>query len=82
MTTECGQLVRIPANEVRTVGRASKGVRIMNLNANDRITGVAKFKEVEGAKSQENSATPEDAGDAEITPDAEIVPEENTNSQE
>ena len=82
MTTECGQLVRIPANEVRTVGRASKGVRIMNLNANDRITGVAKFKEVEGAKSQENSVTPEDAGDAEITPDAEIVPEENTNSQE
>ena len=29
LTTERGQLVRIPAGEIRTVGRASKGVRIM-----------------------------------------------------
>ena len=80
MTTECGQLVRIPANEVRTVGRASKGVKIMNLNADDRITGVAKFKEVEGAKSQENSEGNDNA--AEIVPDAEIIPEETSDTQE
>ena len=80
MTTECGQLVRIPANEVRTVGRASKGVRIMNLNDNDRITGVAKFKEVEGSKSQNDEETA-DAGDAEAMPDVEVSAE-NTEVQE
>ena len=80
MTTECGQLVRIPANEIRAVGRASKGVRIMNLNENDRITGVAKFKEVEGEKSDDDSNA-NDAGDAEILPDAQVGTEEN-NSEE
>lgn len=50
LTTERGQLVRIPAGEIRVVGRASKGVRIMNLNSGDRITGVAKLVEVEVEK--------------------------------
>ena len=47
LTTERGQLVRIPASEIRVVGRASKGVRIMNLNDGDRITGVARLVKVE-----------------------------------
>ena len=47
LTTERGQLVRIPVDEIRTIGRASKGVRIMNLNADDRITGVSKIVKVE-----------------------------------
>ena len=47
LTTERGQLVRIPAAEIRVVGRASKGVRIMNLNDGDRITGVARLVKVE-----------------------------------
>ena len=51
LTTERGQLVRIPASEIRTVGRASKGVRIMNLNNGDRITGVAKLVKVEIEKT-------------------------------
>jgi DNA gyrase subunit A len=47
LTTERGQLVRIPASEIRLVGRASKGVRIMNLNDGDRITGAARLVKVE-----------------------------------
>ena len=43
LTTERGQLTRIPAHEIRRVGRASLGVRIMNLNAGDRLTGVARI---------------------------------------
>ena len=56
MTTERGQLVRIPVGEIRRVGRASKGVKIMNLNAKDRITGVAKIIEVEGAEKPAETA--------------------------
>jgi len=43
--------VRIPSGEIRTIGRASKGVRIMNLNNGDRITGVARLVEVEMEKT-------------------------------
>ena len=46
VTTERGLLVRIPVDEVRETGRAAVGVKIMNLNTGDRITGVAKLKEV------------------------------------
>ena len=47
LTTERGQLTRIPAHEIRRVGRASLGVRIMNLNAGDRLTGVARIIKIE-----------------------------------
>ncbi len=62
LTTERGQLVRIPAGEIRTVGRNSKGVRIMNLNRGDRITGVARLIEV----------TPEDRPEASATADGTV----------
>ncbi|MBO5762618.1 MAG: DNA gyrase subunit A, partial [Lentisphaeria bacterium] len=55
MTTAEGQLVRIPASEIRTIGRNSVGVRIMNLKENDRITGVAKLVEVEAEKKEESA---------------------------
>ncbi len=65
ITTERGQLVRIPADEIRTVGRASVGVKIMNLNSGDRITGVAKLIEVEGNKSA--TANAEEASEEEVS---------------
>ena len=65
LTTERGQLVRIPAHEIRRVGRASYGVRIMNLNSGDRITGVAKLVEVDVPKSP---ATEEGGAESSETP--------------
>ena len=63
ITTERGQITRIPASEIRRVGRASLGVRIMNLNAGDRITGIAKLITVDEddstAAETENSETSE-----------------------
>ena len=56
LTTERGQLVRIPCNEIRTVGRASIGVRIMNLNDSDRITGVSKVVELDIDKKDDEIA--------------------------
>jgi DNA gyrase subunit A len=59
MTTERGQLVRIPVHEIRRVGRAAKGVIIMRLNDGDRITGISKVAAA-AEKPQENSeAQPE-----------------------
>jgi len=75
ITTERGQISRIPASEIRRVGRASLGVRIMNLNKNDRITGVAKLIKVEeeGGNS-DNAETPADVDDA-VTPENLQAPE-------
>jgi DNA gyrase subunit A len=35
-----GQILRTGLSSIRTTGRAAQGVRIMNLNANDRLIGV------------------------------------------
>ena len=62
ITTERGQLTRIPLDEIRTVGRASKGVKIMNLNDGDRITGAVVLIEVKGEEKAD-----ENASDGEVT---------------
>ena len=39
--TEWGKILRTPANEIRTVGRATQGVRLMVLEDEDKIVSVA-----------------------------------------
>jgi len=40
-----GKVIRIPATQVRASGRATQGVRIINLEASDRICSIAKVRE-------------------------------------
>ncbi len=76
LTTERGQLVRIPAGEVRRVGRASRGVKIMNLNAGDKITSVAKLVDfTSAAPADETSADENGEVPAEETPVTADAPE-------
>ena len=75
ITTERGQLTRIPLDEIRTLGRASKGVKIMNLNEGDRITGAVVLVEVQGENKDG-----ENASDGEVT-DA-VVAETSSNPVE
>jgi len=39
--TEQGKILRTPANEIRTIGRATQGVKLMDLEGDDRIVSVA-----------------------------------------
>src|SRR4029453_10045115 len=39
--TEWGKILRTPAHEIRTVGRATQGVRLMELEGEDKIVSVA-----------------------------------------
>ena len=39
--TEWGKILRTPANEIRTVGRATQGVKLMDLEDEDKIVSVA-----------------------------------------
>jgi DNA gyrase subunit A len=62
ITTKNGQLVRIPTDEIRTKGRATMGVKVMNLDDGDSITGVTK---VAGGGEE----IPENAENTETAPD-------------
>jgi DNA gyrase subunit A len=54
--TEWGKILRTPANEIRTIGRATQGVRLMELEGEDKIVSVAL---VEAANGDDTPATPE-----------------------
>jgi len=45
--TEQGKILRTPANEIRTIGRATQGVRLMELEGDDKIVSVALVQKAE-----------------------------------
>ena len=45
--TASGMLVRIAASDIRTIGRNTKGVRVVNLKEDDRLIAAAKVEGVE-----------------------------------
>jgi len=72
-----GVMIRIGVEALRVMGRATQGVRLINLRKNDEIASVAKVpatdepEEVEGegdVEARDNNTTGE--ADAELTPDS------------
>ena len=57
--TEQGKMLRTPVNQIRTIGRATQGVRLMDLEAPDKVVSIALV-----AKTEE-----------EVIDDAPVVPE-------
>ncbi|MDP2318573.1 MAG: DNA gyrase subunit A [Acidobacteriota bacterium] len=51
--TEQGKILRTAANEIRTIGRATQGVRLMDLEGDDKIVSVALVE-----KAEEEPTTP------------------------
>jgi DNA gyrase subunit A len=39
--TASGVVIRTPVNEIRVIGRGTKGVRVMRLDEKDKVVGVA-----------------------------------------
>ena len=79
LITQGGKLIRISAGEVSRYGRSAQGVRVMDLDAGDRLVALAK---VEGEEALPEEALPTDptdptdpldspAAEAEPTPEAE-----------
>jgi DNA gyrase subunit A len=61
-----GVIIRIAVSELRTMGRATQGVRLITLKGNDEIASVAKIEH-----DDEEEETEVEGGDAESTPDTE-----------
>ncbi|MFW5937412.1 MAG: DNA gyrase C-terminal beta-propeller domain-containing protein, partial [Halanaeroarchaeum sp.] len=47
--SENGQLIRLPVAEISTVGRNTKGVRVMEIEPDDRLAGISVFPEPDDA---------------------------------
>jgi DNA gyrase subunit A len=43
--TEQGKVIRIKTAHLRSIGRATQGVRIMNLDEGDSVCSIAKVRE-------------------------------------
>jgi DNA gyrase subunit A len=53
-----GMIIRMRAGDVRTIGRATQGVRLIEMEDGDEVVAIAKLAD----KEVENGAGPDDAG--------------------
>jgi DNA gyrase subunit A len=65
-----GITIRIAVSELRVMGRATQGVRLIKLNDDDRISSVEKIQKIEGEMKAEDGDKPADEtapGDGGVT---------------
>ena len=70
-----GILIRIAVDTLRVVGRATQGVRLINLRDNDEIAAVTKVKAEDIDDVEDNEIT--SADDTSITENIENVEDNN-----
>jgi DNA gyrase subunit A len=58
LITERGQLIRIKVGDIRETGRASQGVRVIQLEEGDRVVAVAKLAESDEGEEEPQAALP------------------------
>jgi DNA gyrase subunit A len=51
--TRNGLLIRMPVKEIRVMGRAAQGVKLINLKNNDEIAAVAKVENEDDFENNE-----------------------------
>ncbi|WOO43050.1 DNA gyrase subunit A [Rubellicoccus peritrichatus] len=56
MLTVGGQAVRSPVKDIRVIGRATQGVRLINLAEGDRLVGICRVVEVEDSDAEGGEA--------------------------
>jgi DNA gyrase subunit A len=71
--TEQGKILRTPANEIRTVGRATQGVKLMDLEDDDKIVSVALVEAAidETPEAPETPVAPDEAPPTPTEPSGE-----------
>ena len=47
LITQQGMIIRMPTNDVRAIGRATQGVRLIDVEAEDKVVSVARLVEKE-----------------------------------
>jgi DNA gyrase subunit A len=67
--TQQGMILRMLTDDVRSIGRATQGVTIIDLEENDKVVSIARLAEKE--EDEAVAAAPEPAPDAPAEPPAE-----------
>jgi DNA gyrase subunit A len=47
LITQQGMIIRMPTNDVRAIGRATQGVRLIDIEGEDKVVSVARLVEKE-----------------------------------
>ncbi len=68
LITEQGKILRTPTGDIRTIGRATQGVRLMDLDEADKVVSVALVERDDEVAPVAEEAAPVDAP---VTPDEE-----------
>jgi len=66
MITQEGKIIRTPVEGVRTIGRATQGVKIMDLGESDRIVALAKVTQDDEVTEDEEEGLDDTGGDGEV----------------
>jgi DNA gyrase subunit A len=66
MITREGKIIRFPVGGVRTIGRATQGVKLMDIEGEDRIVALAKVVEDEDDEDGDGGGEPMDDGVEEV----------------
>ncbi len=72
LVTSDGIIIRIDSEDIRTIGRATKGVRLMRLGEDVRVTSVARIE-----KEDDENQTVGDSADSDSSLDGGEVSEDN-----
>ena len=66
--TEQGKILRTPGDDIRTAGRATQGVRLMDLESGDRVVSVALVPKTEDEVAEEAMEEPSEGGPSDGEP--------------
>jgi hypothetical protein len=53
--TAGGIVIRVPVSEIRRIGRATEGVRVINLEPGDRVVSIERVKKAQAGEESGNS---------------------------
>ena len=62
LITQQGKILRTVARDIRTIGRATQGVRLIEIDADDRVVALARLAEKDDENGSEDTSGPPDAG--------------------
>jgi DNA gyrase subunit A len=71
LITEQGMIIRVPVDAIRSIGRNTQGVRVINLDENDTV--VAAVKVVEKEQPEDNGGPEDDNAPEDDSPAEEAV---------
>jgi DNA gyrase subunit A len=54
LITQSGQIIRIHVGDIRVIGRSTQGVKVMDLEGEDRLVAIAKVAERDNGEAGEN----------------------------